>query len=58
MPLSEVGAALRLPARVNRLVGRALHDYAMLGEGDRVLVRYRDTDVGQFWIDVYDVGML
>ena len=41
MSLSEVGprpAGLRLPARINRLVGRALHDYAMLAEGDRVLV--------------------
>ena len=28
----------RLPARVNRLVGRALRDYAMLADGDRVLV--------------------
>ena len=41
MSLSEVSprpAGLRLPARVNRLVGRALHDYAMLADGDRVLV--------------------
>ncbi|NLZ16593.1 MAG: PP-loop domain-containing protein [Desulfobulbaceae bacterium] len=29
---------MRLPAKVNRLVGQAMHDYAMLTEGDRVLV--------------------
>ena len=29
---------MRLPAKVNRLVGQAMHDYAMLKGGDRVLV--------------------
>lgn len=29
---------MRLPAKINRLVGQAMHDYAMLAEGDRVLV--------------------
>ncbi|MDO5675204.1 MAG: ATP-binding protein [bacterium] len=29
---------MRLPAKVNRLVGQAMHDYAMLADGDRVLV--------------------
>ncbi len=28
----------------------------LLSVGDRVTIRYRDTDVGQYWIDVYDVG--
>ena len=29
---------MRLPAKVNRLVGQAMHDYGMLADGDRVLV--------------------
>lgn len=29
---------MRLPVKVNRLVGQAMHDYAMLADGDRVLV--------------------
>lgn len=29
---------MRLPAKVNRLMGQAMHDYAMLADGDRVLV--------------------
>ena len=29
---------MQLPREVNRRVGRALHDYAMLADGDRVLV--------------------
>ena len=29
---------MRIPPRVNRLVGQALHDYAMLSDGDQVLV--------------------
>jgi tRNA 2-thiocytidine biosynthesis protein TtcA len=29
---------MRLPADVNRRVGRAMHDYAMLDHGDRILV--------------------
>lgn len=29
---------MRLPAKVNRLVGQAMHEYAMLKDGDRVLV--------------------
>lgn len=28
----------RLPAILNRLIGRAMHDYSMLADGDRVLV--------------------
>ena len=28
----------RLPALLNRLIGRAMHDYSMLADGDRVLV--------------------
>ena len=27
-----------LPRQVNRRIGRAMHDYAMLSDGDRVLV--------------------
>ena len=27
----------------------------MLSVGDRVTVHYRDTDVGQYWTDAYDV---
>lgn len=34
----EIAAVGRLPARVRRQVGRAMADYAMLAEGDRVLV--------------------
>lgn len=28
----------RLPAKINRKIGRAMHDYSMLQEGDRVMV--------------------
>ncbi len=28
----------------------------LLSVGDRVTIRYRDTGVGQYWIDVYDLG--
>ncbi len=28
----------------------------LLSEGDRVTLRYRDTDVAQYWVDVYDVS--
>ncbi len=31
-------AEYRLPATLNRLVGRAMHEYSMLADGDRVLV--------------------
>ena len=29
----------------------------LLSVGDRVTVRYRDVDVGQYWIDAYDLGV-
>jgi len=51
---SETG----LDAGVFRASAAKLLIAPLLSEGDRVLVRYRDTDVGQYWIDVYDIGML
>ena len=29
----------------------------LLNPGDRVTIYYRDTDVGQYWTDVYDIGL-
>ena len=29
---------MQVPPRINRLVGQAMHDYAMLADGDRILV--------------------